>query len=129
VRADFDRLKKLTSDNLDQQERLMVLDKKIDARLNLLKQSVALMKAKVRPATLNIVRSDSGKALMDDLRNDIAVLQQAEYELLNERTEGSEASYRTTVVPILLARGHRHRDRDISRPRSTSTAASPSRHP
>jgi CHASE3 domain sensor protein len=81
VQAEIDHLKKLTSDNPDQQARLAVLDKKIAVRLDELKQTVALMKKKDRQAALKFVRSGTGKAHMDDLRQDIAALQQAEGEV------------------------------------------------
>ena len=102
VEGELARLKELTSDNPDQQSRLALLDKKIDLRLDDLKQTVALMKEKDRPAALRIVRSDIGRSLMDNVRKDIADMQQAEHELLKKRADDSEETYRTTVLAILL---------------------------
>jgi PAS domain S-box-containing protein len=102
VHARFDRLRKLTSDNSDQQGRLDVLGPKIDDRLDELRQTVALVKNGDRPAALKIVRGDTGKAMMDDLRERVAVMRRAEEELLRRRADESRASFRTTVVSILL---------------------------
>ena len=102
VQLEFTRLTELTYDNVDQQARLAVLDKKIDVRLEELEQTVALMKKNDRPAALKIVRSDIGKSRMDDCRNDIAAMQRVEHELLKKRANESEASFRTTLLSILL---------------------------
>jgi PAS domain S-box-containing protein len=102
VQAEVARLNELTSDNPDQQTRLAVLKKKIDVRLDELGQTVALMKKGDRPAALQIVKSGTGKTHMDDLRAEIAILQQAEYDLLRKRADESATSYRTTVLSILL---------------------------
>src|SRR5205823_3717442 len=62
----------------------------------------ALMKQGDKPAAVKAVRSGRGKALMDDLRQDIAAIQQSEHNLLRQRADESEASYHTTVLSILL---------------------------
>jgi PAS domain S-box-containing protein len=95
-------LKELTSDNAEQQARLGVLETKIPVRVDELRQTVALTKGGDRPAAMKIVRSDSGKAMMDDLRERVAVMRQAEEELLRRRAEESEMSSRSTVLSILL---------------------------
>ncbi len=102
VKAHIARLKELTSDNPDQQARLAVLDQKVAVRMDELHRTVALMKKGDRAAALKIVRSNTGKALMDDLRQDIATMQQAEHDLLRLRADESEASYLTMVLSILL---------------------------
>jgi PAS domain S-box-containing protein len=102
VQAIVTHLKELTSDNAEQQARLGVLETKIPVRVDELRQTVALTKGGDRPAAMKIIRSDTGKAMMDDLRDRIAVMRQAEGELLRRRAEESETSSRTTVVLILL---------------------------
>ena len=102
VGAEVARLKELTSDNPDQQARLAVLDKKMGVRLDELKQTVALMKKGDRPAALKVVRSGTGKTHMDELRREIAIMQQAEHDLLRKRADESAISYHTTVLSILL---------------------------
>ena len=102
VKGEVARLKHLTSDNPDQQANIAVLEQKIDGRLALLKQTVALMMKDDRPAALKLVRSDMGKTAMDDLRRHIAGMKQVEYDLLQERAKESEASYRRALSSILL---------------------------
>src|SRR5262249_4339317 len=94
-------VKELTSDNPDQQARLAELETKISPRLDELRQTVALMKGGDRLAAMKIVRSDTGKAMMDDLRERVALMRQAE-EDLRRRAAESEASSRITALSILL---------------------------
>src|SRR5262249_54447811 len=54
------------------------------------------------PAAMKIVRNDTGKARMDDLRERVAAMRHSEEELLQRRAVESMASFRTTVVSILL---------------------------
>jgi PAS domain S-box-containing protein len=89
--------------NPDQQARLAELETNITPRLEELRQTVALVKQGDRPAAMKIVRSDTGKAMMDDLRERVAAMRQEEDRLLRQRADESKASFRTTVVSILLS--------------------------
>src|SRR5262249_53202330 len=102
VKAIVAHVKELTSDNPDQQAHLAELETKISPRLDELRQTVALMKGGDRLAAMKIVRSDTGKALMDDLRERVAAMRQAEEALLRRRAAESEASSRITALSILL---------------------------
>jgi signal transduction histidine kinase len=102
VQAEVAHLEELTSNNPHQQARLALLEQKIDVKLHELKQTVALMKKGNRPVALKLVRTGTGKAHMDDLRRDVAAMQQAEQDLLRQRADESQASYRTTVLSVLL---------------------------
>jgi PAS domain S-box-containing protein len=102
VTGELARLKQLTSDNPEQQTRLAALEQKVAVRLDELHRTVALMKGGDRPAALKIVHSNTGKALMDDVRQAVAGMQQTERDLLRQRAAESEASYYTTVLSILL---------------------------
>jgi PAS domain S-box-containing protein len=102
VQATAAHLGVLTSDNLEQQARLALLGPKIAAKLDELGQTIALVKEGDRPAAMKIVRGDSGRAMMDDLRERVALMRQAEEKLLRRRAEESEASSRTTTLSVLL---------------------------
>jgi PAS domain S-box-containing protein len=102
VQDEVVHLQELTADNLDQQANLVVLRQKIDSKLDELRQTVALMRKGDRPAALKIVHTDAGKTLMDDVRQDIAVMQQAEEILLLQRADESKESYRTAALSILF---------------------------
>lgn len=102
VNADLAGLKELTSDNPDQQARLAVLEQKIAARLDELKRTIALMKGGDRPAALQIVRSNAGKARMDEVREAVAAMRQVEETLLRQRAAESADSFRTTILSASL---------------------------
>ena len=102
IQAGISRLKELFSDNADQRTRLANLERKVTAKLDELKETVALMKAANRTAALQIVHTDRGKALMDEVRVEIAAMRETEERLLSIRSAESEKSYRTTVLSVLL---------------------------
>jgi CHASE3 domain sensor protein len=84
------RLRRLTADDPDQQARLGRLEQKIGLKLDELKRTVALMKRGDRPAALDIVHSDEGKRLMEDVREVVAVMRGAEEDVLQHRSHQTE---------------------------------------
>lgn len=105
VQGAFAEVKAFTSDNPAQQARLLALDKRIAAKLDELDRTVTLMKSGDRPGALEIVRTGTGMALMDDVRNDIAAMQQIEHDLLHQRADASAQSFRLTVLSIVVPAG------------------------
>jgi PAS domain S-box-containing protein len=102
IEAIIVRLKELTSANAAQQARLAGLEQRIALRLDDLTRTVALMRGGDRPAALAIVRGHEGQALMDNVREAVAAMQWVEDARLRQRTAESEASFRITVLSILL---------------------------
>jgi PAS domain S-box-containing protein len=102
VRSQFTRLKELTSDNPDQQARLVRLDQGIKSRLELLKQVIEVAKSGDQPAAVEIVRGGAGKVMMDALRREIGELKHAEHELLAKRAGEAATGYITTLWSILV---------------------------
>ncbi len=102
VQTELTRLKGLITDPA-QKARLAVLEQKIALKFSELARTISLNKAGDRAAALELVRSNAGKALMDDARAQVAAMQRAEYELLNQRANASERSARTTIISIVLA--------------------------
>jgi PAS domain S-box-containing protein len=102
IEATLVRLKELMSDNPAQQARLAGLAQTIARRLDDLKQTIAVMRGGNRSGALEIVRSDAGKVLMDDVREAVAAMQRVEATLLRQRAAESEASSRITVLSILV---------------------------
>ena len=92
----------LTADNPVQRNRLALLDRKVAERVDELHRTVLLMKEGDRAAAMAIVRSDDGRALMDDVRSSAAVMERTERDLLQLRDANSRASFRTAVVWNLL---------------------------
>src|SRR5262249_16760748 len=73
------------------------------AKLDELKRTVTLMRAGARGAALQIVHSDLGKKLMDEVRRTTAEMRQAEEALLKERIRRSQASARIAFLVIVLS--------------------------
>jgi len=92
----------LTKDNLAQQRRLEALKGPLDARMALLKQIIELRRgAQGFDAARQLVLSDRGKTLMDDLRRMILDMEAEENTLLNERTEQSNRSVASALDTIV----------------------------
>ena len=93
----------LVADNPGQTVRLRELGKKIDVKLGELKRTIDLLRAGDQRGAVAIVAGGSGKAVMDDLRRDVAEMQAVETALLDSRERETDASYRATVASIALA--------------------------
>jgi PAS domain S-box-containing protein len=102
VQTGIARLQELTSDDAEQQARLAALEPKVGQRLAELRATVALLKTGDRPGAMQIVHSDGGRAIMDDLRQRVAAMRRAEDELLRRHAAESEASSQITVLSIVL---------------------------
>ena len=103
VMASRQQLTGLVDDNPEQTIRLRALGNKIDVKLGELKQTIDLLRAGNQPAAVAVVTGGSGKAVMDDLRRDVAEMQAIETALLDSRERETDASYRATAVSIVLA--------------------------
>ena len=101
--SDFDLVKKLTSDNPDQQTALAVLETKIDQKRAVMSRTMDLMKGGDQPQAVELVRSNKGQELMHDVRKGLLSMQAAEQQLLTLRSAESEASSNLTVLSIAFA--------------------------
>ncbi|HEV8199858.1 MAG TPA: CHASE3 domain-containing protein [Candidatus Polarisedimenticolia bacterium] len=95
-------LEVLTADNAVQRERLAQLEQKVDERVEELHRTIVVMKSGDRAAALAMVRSDTGQAMMDDLRGSVALMERTERDLLQGRDANSRVSFRAVVVWNLL---------------------------
>jgi methyl-accepting chemotaxis protein len=85
------RLRELTRDNADQQQRLNALEPKVRDKLKELQKTVELrQKDKGLDAALEVVRSGEGKALMDEARDIIRAMKDEENALLKRRDADAE---------------------------------------
>jgi methyl-accepting chemotaxis protein len=94
-------LRKLTTDNPIQQQRLTDLQKSVDAKLAELKQTIDLRRTQGLDAALKVVLNNSGKAYMDDARATVAEADQEERDLLKQRTDEAHASADMTQTIIV----------------------------
>jgi len=101
IQATLADLRKLTSDNPDQQRRLATLSQPIEQKLSELKQTVDLRRSEGFDAALKVVVNSTGKAYMDQIRTILADADQEERDLLKKRTEEARASADMTQMIIL----------------------------
>ena len=92
----------LTSDNLSQQERLDVLDPLIQSKLDELGQTIALRRDVGFDSARDLVLTDSGKRIMDDLRVVIAEMELEERQLLEQRAAATAATATKTKTAIVF---------------------------
>ena len=97
-------LRKLTSDNPHQQRRLDSLEPLIESKFTELQQTIDLRKdeAKGFEAALQVVKSNLGKKVMDDIRKVVADMESEEKDLLKQRSEEAQASAQNTTHTIVI---------------------------
>jgi methyl-accepting chemotaxis protein len=101
IKRTFEEVRKLTSDNPRQQQRLSSIAPLIDAKLAELKETIDLRRTQGGDAATKVVVSNVGKLTMDRIRALIAEADQEEADLLKQRSEEAHASAGFTVAIIL----------------------------
>ncbi|MBL4775024.1 MAG: methyl-accepting chemotaxis protein [Mariprofundus sp.] len=86
VQQDMMRLTEMTSDNLGQQQRLQQMNQVIRNKFDEMSRTIELMKAGQAQDALNVVLSDQGKVMMDQIRVLVSQFNQAEQILLEQRS-------------------------------------------
>jgi PAS domain S-box-containing protein len=102
IRGDLDSLKTLTADNPAQQEGLKQVQALSSAKLAELQETIELRQTSGLDAALQVVRTDRGKKLMDDLRGLVAEMQSREKILLDTSNESARASAGNTVRSLVI---------------------------
>jgi PAS domain S-box-containing protein len=91
------RLKDLTSDNPNQQKRIQALEPLIERKLAELQRTIDLRRQGAVASANQVVLQGSGKQWMDQIRSQIADMEEEENDLLRVRTqETSESVARST---------------------------------
>jgi CheY-like chemotaxis protein/signal transduction histidine kinase/CHASE3 domain sensor protein len=103
VTSQLDALSRLTVDNPRQQDRIGPLKLHIDAKLAELKQTIDLRRAQGFEAALAVVTTDRGKAEMDTIRSQIAVMNQEEADLREKRLGEMTGAYNTALLSGILS--------------------------
>jgi methyl-accepting chemotaxis protein len=101
VRNTLENVRKLTSDNPNQQRRFAALSPLIDAKLAELKQTIDLRRTEGFDAATKVVLTNVGKATMDQIRGTVAEADHEEKDLLKVRSEEARASADSTMSIIL----------------------------
>lgn len=86
----LETIKKLTSDNIVQQNNIMFLLPSIEAKTNELEETINVRREQGFDAALQIVQTNLGKQVMDDIRVMIAAMDTEEQSLLVARQEDYE---------------------------------------
>jgi PAS domain S-box-containing protein len=103
IDSHLQKLKQLTADDPRQQARLPVLQRKIAARLDTLKDGIALRSAGDAEGARQLVASGLGKQMMDDLRQFMDTMENEENQLLSQRMEESRTSRRDALLTFVVA--------------------------
>jgi CHASE3 domain sensor protein/class 3 adenylate cyclase len=100
------KLKKLTSDNQNQQQQLVVLEALVDKKLTELEKTIQLRRSGNVRAAVGIVRTNQGKTVMDGIRQVIDRMENEEERLFQERSQVTQAviqrSFWTCSLGIIL---------------------------
>jgi methyl-accepting chemotaxis protein len=107
VKQGVKSLRDLTKDNVNQQRRLDILEPLIDGtegKFAELQETIDLRKDKTKgfDAALQIVRSDKGKRVMDEIRKTIGEMAREEKMLLIKRSDEAQASAKNATFTILF---------------------------
>jgi methyl-accepting chemotaxis protein len=101
IKTTFAKVVELTADNPLQKPRLAKLPQLIDAKLAELRQTIELRRTQDIGAALKIVLNNSGKTLMDQIREVIGQADQEAVDLLKLRADEARASADMTTTIIL----------------------------
>ncbi len=96
------RTRELTSDNPSQQSRLIETKKHVDDKFAELDESIAICRAQGFEAAKTLVQTNRGKYAMDQIRESVAEMRQAENELRRQRVQEMKNAYRVATTSILV---------------------------
>jgi signal transduction histidine kinase len=103
VRNDLVRLRGLTTDNRDQQQRLRQLAPLVEAKLEELKEAIALRSAAGLEAAREDARMNEGKRTMDLIRRTVAAFAQREVGLLESRALARETASKALSLSLFMS--------------------------
>ncbi|MGD1000846.1 MAG: PAS domain S-box protein [Candidatus Brocadiia bacterium] len=99
IQKDIASVRSLTQDNPEQQERLDQLQKLSSDKLDELRETIKLRREGGMEAALPVIRTDRGKAIMDDFRTLVARMEQREGDLLETRNRAAgEVARQSTLM-------------------------------
>ena len=98
-------LANLAKENESHRARFRAIEPLVDSKLAELAETIALRKdeAKGFEAALQVVRTDKGKKVMDDIRKLIGEVENEEKELYKQQTEAAHATAQTTTYTIVFS--------------------------
>jgi CheY-like chemotaxis protein/CHASE3 domain sensor protein len=100
---EMDRLKELTSDNPEQQQRIASFRALAEQRLNRLELAIKARQEQGFEAARDIIMAGQGKQMMEKLRDDFTTMTDKERALREERVGETEASFRTAIAAGVIS--------------------------
>ncbi|MEH2251060.1 response regulator [Nostoc sp.] len=96
-------LKDLITDQPSQQKQFATLESLIAAKLAILKRTIYLRHNQGFEAALQIIQTNQGKYLMDDIRKVIHQIENQEKRLLQQQSQAAKASANKTLLTLAIA--------------------------
>ncbi len=96
-------LQQLTADNNAQQQKLRSLKIAIGSKLAELQETIELRRSQNLEAALRVVKTDRGKQIMGDIRQQVAAMTAAENRLQQARSLESQASFKAAILTFTAA--------------------------
>ncbi|BAY23139.1 multi-sensor hybrid histidine kinase [Calothrix sp. NIES-2100] len=105
VNPEIEELRNLAAAQSQQQQRLDALKLLVDAKFTEIKQTIDLRQRQGLEAALQLIRTNKGQSLMDDIRKVIREMETEEKELLQQQSQAATASANNTIWIIAIAIG------------------------
>ncbi|KAB8317633.1 hypothetical protein SD81_020390 [Tolypothrix campylonemoides VB511288] len=103
ISASMDSLTKLTADNPNYEQPLYILQQRITAKLDELQLTIKLRREQGFDAAVRVVRTNRGRQIMLNIRQQIAEMKDMEKNLLQQRAKESQASTQQTLLTFSIA--------------------------
>ncbi len=101
IQARIEELRNLVQDNPRQQTYLQTLEPRIAQKLSELDTTIQLRQTKGANAALDVVRTDQGNQLMEQIREVVARMRTEEQNLLQTRSQAAENAGRRTLNSVM----------------------------
>jgi PAS domain S-box-containing protein len=96
-------LRQVTSDNARQQERLAGIEALVQKKSAVMTETIQARRTQGLPAALQMVTTDKGETLMDDIRQRVAQAEDEEGRLLQQRSAAKNADAGKTLQALLAS--------------------------
>lgn len=103
INQEIKAIKSLTTNQLYQQQQIATLESLTLAKLAFIKQTINLRQEKGSEAALQLILTNKGKNLMDDIRKLISDMENQEKALLEKQSVEAKESVKNTILTITIA--------------------------
>lgn len=103
IRHEYERLLKLTLDNEYQQQKIEILKPLISKKLKSLDDSIRLLEMEPSNSNQQVLLTEEGKVLMNQIRKQVAEMNARERILLQQRASDAKKSARQTKFAFAMA--------------------------